>query len=48
MRLLCTPEEPVLDIKLSVYFRLDVIVEAKPYPHLEITAVTVILQHRHT
>lgn len=46
-RLLCTSEEPIPDIKLSVYFKPDVSAEAEAYPHLEITAVAVIFQYRH-
>lgn len=46
--LLCTSEEPIPDKELSVYFKFDVTVEAEAYPHLEIRAVTVIFQYRHT
>lgn len=45
---LCTSEERIPEIKLSVYFKLDASVEAEAYPHLEITAATVIFQYRHT
>lgn len=45
-RLLCTSEGPIPDIKLSVYFKPHVSVEAETYPHLEITAVAVMFQYR--
>ena len=47
-RLLCTSEERIPDIKLSVYFKIHVVVKGEAYSHLEITTVTVIFQYRHT